>query len=80
MSRPTPVVRSSSRRARIQRGIDLHAPDELGDLEEQVLTQAEEMPIEELVKLPESQTLEFKSSMRYDLRQGGATRPLSKLS
>ncbi len=57
-----------------------HAPDELGDLEEQVLTQAEEMPIEELVKLPESQTLEFKSSMRYDLRQGGATRPLSKLS
>ena len=60
-------------------GIDLHAADELNVTEEEVLEQGEEMPIEELLKLPESQTLEFKSAMRYDLRQGGANKALEQL-
>ncbi len=59
--------------------IDLHAAEELDAVEEEILQHADDMPIAELAKLPESQTLEFKSSMRCDLTQGGASKILEQV-
>ena len=46
--------------------------------EEQVLDQASDLLIPELVRMPESQTLEFKSSMRYDFETGGVNKALEQ--
>ena len=40
---------------------------------------AGDLPILELAKLPESQTLEFKASMRYDYGNGGANKALEQV-
>ena len=59
--------------------IDLTAAEELDVQEEQVLQHATDLSVSELAKLPESQTLEFKSSMRYDRRNGGANKALEQV-
>lgn len=60
-------------------GVDLSTAEELDDVEEQVIKQADDIEIMELVSMPESQTLEFKSSMRYDLKEGGANKALEQV-
>lgn len=55
---------------------NLTAAEQLDETEEQVLEHATDWSIEDLVKLPESQTLEFKASLRYDLDTGGASKVL----
>lgn len=59
--------------------IDLEAAEQLKKSEEQVLEQANDLRLEDLVRLPESQTLEFKSSLRYDLKTGGASKVLEQV-
>ena len=59
-------------------GIDLSAPEALDAAEEQVREHANELPLLDLARRPESQTLEFKSSMRYDVQSGGATKSLEQ--
>lgn len=54
-------------------------PGELEAREERVLKHANELPIAELAKMPESQTLEFKSSLRYDLKTGGVNKALEQV-
>ena len=49
------------------RDVVLTGPGELEAQEKRVLEHANELPIAELATMPESQTLEFKSSLRYDL-------------
>src|SRR5207249_11077857 len=46
--------------------------------EETVLEHAADLPVEDLVRLPESQTLELKASLRYDLETGGASKMLEQ--
>ncbi len=53
--------------------------DELEAQEERVLEHANELPIAEFAKMPESQTLEFKSSLRYDAKTGGANKALEQV-
>ncbi len=60
-------------------GVDLQAAEDLDAIEQGIVEQSEEMAIEELVVLAESQTLEFKSSMRYDLRHGGVNKALEQV-
>ena len=59
--------------------LDLSAPQELDPIEEEVRAQPSDLPILELVELPESQTLEFKASMRYDYGNGGANKALEQV-
>jgi ATP-dependent Lon protease len=59
--------------------VDLAEPETL-DLEEaEVLEHADDLAVAELAKRPESQTLEFKSSMRFDLRTKGANKGLEQV-
>lgn len=60
-------------------GIDLTAAEELEVAEEQVLEHATDLKLTDLVQMPESQTLEFKSSMRYDMKTGGANKSLEQV-
>ncbi|MDQ4145725.1 MAG: protease Lon-related BREX system protein BrxL [Actinomycetota bacterium] len=59
--------------------IDLTVAEELDAEEEQVLEHATELTLEQLAHLPESQTLEFKASMRYDLQVGGVNKALEQV-
>lgn len=59
--------------------VDLAELDKLEGEEERVLDNSVEVSISELVKLPESQTLEFKSSMRRDLNTHGVSRALEQV-
>jgi ATP-dependent Lon protease len=59
--------------------VDLTEPEQLGTEEAEVLEHADELSVAELVKRPESQTLEFKSSMRFDLRTNGANKELEQV-
>jgi ATP-dependent Lon protease len=58
--------------------LNLKAAEQLDETEEQVLEHATDLSIEDLVQLPESQTLEFKASLRYDLDTGGASKVLEQ--
>lgn len=53
-------------------------PDELEPQERKILEQANDLPIGELVRMPESLTLEFKSSIRYDLTVKGPNKALEQ--
>ena len=46
--------------------VAIRAAERLDEVEEDVLEHADAVPVPELIKLPESATLEFKSSMRSD--------------
>ena len=59
--------------------VALTDPGELEAQEERVLEHANDLPIAELAKMPESQTLEFKSSLRYDLEAGGVNKVLEQV-
>ena len=59
--------------------VALTDPGELEAQEERVLEHANDLPIAELAKMPESQTLEFKSSLRYDLKTGGVNKALEQV-
>ena len=59
--------------------VALTGPGELEAQEERVLEHANELPIAELAKMPESQTLEFKLSLRYDAKTGGANKALEQV-
>jgi ATP-dependent Lon protease len=58
--------------------LDLAAAEKLDETEEKVLEHAADLPVEDLVRLPESQTLELKASLRYDLETGGASKMLEQ--
>lgn len=60
-------------------GVDITAAEDLDVAETQVLEHADDLEVSELVKMPESQTLEFKSSMRHDLKTGGANKALEQV-
>ena len=47
--------------------------------EERVIEYAADLPVEDLVKLPEGQTLEFKSSMRHDISTNGINKALEQV-
>ena len=57
-------------------GLDLTAAETLDQQEEAVREHAADLPLAELIRLPESQTLEFKASLRYDVNSGGANKTL----
>ncbi|WUJ74690.1 protease Lon-related BREX system protein BrxL [Kribbella soli] len=59
--------------------VDIAAATDLGVTETKVLEQAEDLSIDQLLRMPESQTLEFKSSMRYDLKGGGVNKVLEQV-
>jgi ATP-dependent Lon protease len=60
-------------------GADLTSAEELNTEEARVLEHAVDLALEALVQMPESQTLEFKSSMRYDLKTGGVNKLLEQV-
>ncbi|WP_425153595.1 BREX system Lon protease-like protein BrxL [Candidatus Palauibacter sp.] len=60
-------------------GVDRGATEELHVLEEEVVQRADDRSAAELARLPESSTLEFKASMRYDLQTGGANGDLGQV-
>jgi len=57
-------------------GIDLLGAEELDAAEEEVREHAGDLPLLELTSLSESQTLEFKASMRYDMQSGATNKAL----
>src|SRR6266496_638743 len=59
--------------------VALTDPGELEAQEERVLEHANELPTAELATMPEGQTLEFKSSLRYDLKTGGVNKALEQV-
>jgi ATP-dependent Lon protease len=59
--------------------VALTDPGEPEAQEEGVLEHANELPIAELARMPESQTLEFKSSLRYDVKTGGVNKALEQV-
>lgn len=56
--------------------LNINLPEELSPAEKDVLRNVNEISVEELRRLPESSTLEFKSSLRYDFNQQGANKEL----
>lgn len=60
------------------RGTDLDAVNELDPMEEEVVGRGDEIPLAKLVERPEGSTLEFKSSMRYNTREGGVNKELEQ--
>ena len=56
----------------------LEAAEELDAVDKDVLRHGADRPITELAQLPESLTLEFKSSLRYDPATGGANKSLEQ--
>lgn len=60
-------------------GIDISAAEELDVAATKVLEHADDLDISELLRMPESQTLEFKSSLRYDVKTGGANKVLEQV-
>ena len=59
--------------------VDLADAQELDATEETILKHAEDQPVTDLARLPESMTLEFKSSMRYDAVTGGVNKVLEQV-
>jgi ATP-dependent Lon protease len=59
--------------------IDLSEAETLDETEESVIERGTELSIDELIMLSESQTLEFKTSMRRDPEGGGANKILEQV-
>ncbi len=59
--------------------LELAAAEDVSAADVEVVAHADDIPVADLVQRLESTTLEFKSSMRYDMKLGGVNRELEQV-
>ncbi len=62
-----------------QSEVKLNAAEDITQAEVEIAAKADVLPLPDLTSRMESTTLEFKSSMRYDMRTGGANKELEQV-